>query len=108
MQGRFARVMDRLHRVGSARLADSTAKYLSARGETLADDLPIQLDRNVDPMEFGIGAVGRVTTVTVRKALLVPFDRKASFVVAGEQWHITKDGIAADDGHMITLYVEPE
>lgn len=108
MQGHFARVMDRLHRVGSVRLADSTANYVSARGETLANCLPIQLDRNVDPMEFGLGAVGRVTTVTVRKALLVPFDRKGSFVVAGEQWHITKDGIAADDGHMITLYVEPE
>ena len=108
MHSRFARVMDRLHRVGSSRLADTTAKYLSARGEVLACDLPVQVDRNVDAMEFGLGATGRVTTITVRKALLAPFDRKGSFLLGCEKWHITKDGIAADDGHMITLYVEPD
>lgn len=108
MEGRFAKVMDRLHRVGSLRLADCTANYHSASGDVLASDLPIQLDRDVDAMEFGLGAVGRITTITVRKMLLVPFDRKGMFIMGTEKWHITKDGIAADDGHMITLYVEPE
>lgn len=104
MSTRFGRAMERLHRVGLARLADSVGNYVDRNGTVLAQDLELQVDRNVE--RFGEGdAVDRVATISVLRSLIQPLDRKGAFIIGTETLHI--DGIADDDGHLITFYVVP-
>jgi hypothetical protein len=71
----------------------------------LAGDVEVMLDKEVDRIDTASGMLDRAVTITVRKSLLQPFDRKGAFVLDGKTWHI--DGIAEDDGHLIALYVVP-
>lgn len=86
-------------------LADGVCQYLSRSGAVLADGVPVIIDSNVERFNEATGAVDRVRTHCVERARLAPFDRQGAFVVDGATWHI--DGIASDDGQMITLYVVP-
>jgi hypothetical protein len=86
-------------------LNDGLADYLSATGAVLAGDVEVMLDKEVDRIDTASGMLDRAVAITVRKSLLQPFDRKGAFVLDGKTWHI--DGIAEDDGHLITLYVVP-
>ena len=104
MNTRFGRAMERLHRVGQAQLADSVGNYVDRNGAVLAQDLGLQVDRDVERFGEG-GAVDRVTTISVLRNLIQPLDRKGAFVIGTETLHI--DGIAEDDSHMITFYVVP-
>jgi hypothetical protein len=88
-----------------ASLNDGHADYLSVTGAVLAGDVEVMLDKEVDRIDTASGMLDRAVTITVRKSLLQPFDRKGAFVLDGKTWHI--DGIAEDDGHLITLYVVP-
>ncbi|WP_285259245.1 hypothetical protein [Halopseudomonas bauzanensis] len=104
MSTRFGRAMERLHRVGQARLADSIGNYVDRNGAVLAQELELQVDRNVE--RFGEGhTVDRVATISALRSLIQPLDRKGAFVIGTETLHI--DGIADDDGHLITFYVVP-
>lgn len=85
-------------------LSDGTATYLSRSGQVLAEDVPVIVEKSVERFSEA-GAVDRVRTHDVQKRYLQPFDRQGAFVMDGKTWHI--DGIAADDGHLITFYVVP-
>ena len=104
MSTRFGRAMERLHRVGQARLADSVGNYVDRNGTVLAPGLKLQVDRNVERFSEG-GAVDRMTTISVLRSLIQPLDRKGAFVIGSETWHI--EGIADDDGRLISFYVVP-
>lgn len=104
MSTRFGQAMERLHRVGMARLADSVGNYVDRNGAVLAQGLELQVDRNVERFGEG-GAVDRMTTISTLRSLIQPLDRKGAFVIGSETWHI--EGIADDDGHLITFYVVP-
>lgn len=105
MSTRFGRAMERLHRVGLARLADSVGDYVSSNGAVLAPGLALMVDKDVERLDMVSGAMDRAVTVTAERSQITPLDRKGGFVVNGQTWHI--DGIASDDGHLITFYVVP-
>lgn len=105
MSTRFGRAIDRLHRVGAAMLADSVGDYISRAGAVLAPQLALMVDKDVERMDMVSDAIDRAVTVTAQRSQIQPFDRKGGFVIDGQIWHI--DGIASDDGHMITFYVVP-
>lgn len=105
MSARFASAMQRLHAVGMERLADSAGDYLDRNGTVLAAGLALIVDKDVERVDMVSGAVDRGVTVAVQHDLIQPLDRKGAFVVDGKTLHI--DGIAADDGHLITFYVVP-
>ncbi|TBW12656.1 hypothetical protein E0E50_03150 [Azotobacter chroococcum subsp. isscasi] len=86
-------------------LNDGTGDHLSAAGAVLASGLELILDRDVERLDLASGALDRSVTITVQKHLLQPLDRKGAFLLDGKTWHI--DGIASDDGHLITFYVVP-
>lgn len=86
-------------------LADGLAIYLSAAGAELASGVEAMLEQDAERVDSFSGAIERLVTITVRKALLQPFDRKGAFVLNGKTWHI--EDIASDDGHLITFYVVP-
>lgn len=93
-------------------LNDGTADYLNAAGAVLASGLEVILDKDVERLDVVSGMLDRGVTITVHRPLLQPFDRKGAFRLDpeawgadGKTWHI--DGIAEDDGHLITLYVKP-
>lgn len=86
-------------------LADGAAEYLSAAGAVLAPAVEVIVNMDVERMDAVSGAIDRTVTITARKALLQPYDRKGAFRLAGKTWHI--DGVAEDDGHLITFYVVP-
>ena len=95
-----------------ASLNDGTADYLNAAGAFLADGLEVILDKDVERLEVVSGMLDRAVTITVRRHLLQPLDRKGAFRLDpqdwgadGKTWHI--DGIAEDDGHLMTFYVKP-
>lgn len=88
-----------------ASLGDGLADYLNASGAVLAGGLEVILDKEVDRLDTASGMLDRAVVITVRKSLLEPFDRKGAFLLDGKTWHI--DGIAEDDGHLITFYVVP-
>jgi hypothetical protein len=101
----FAELTDDMDAMLMSSLNDGLADYLSATGAVLAGDVEVMLDKEVDRIDTASGMLDRAVTITVRKSLLQPFDRKGAFVLDGKTWHI--DGIAEDDGHLITLYVVP-
>lgn len=88
-------------------LNDGQGDYLSAAGVVLASGLELILDRDVDRFDIDSvsGAMERAVTITARKALLQPLDRKGAFLLDGKLWNI--DRIASDDGHLITFFVAP-
>lgn len=90
-----------------ATLNDGAGDHLSATGQVLASNLELILDRNVERFDLDSvsGAMERAVTITVRKALLQPLDRRGAFLLDGQLWHIDK--VASDDGHLITFYVVP-
>ena len=96
---------DRMNKTILRTLADGIAEYHSATGAVLASGVEVIMERDVERLDDVSGMLDRSVTITVRKSLLQPFDRKGAFVMDGKTWHI--DGIAADDGHMLTLYVVP-
>lgn len=104
MSTRFGQATERLHRVGQTRLADSIGNYVDRNGAVLAQGLELQVDRNVERFGEG-GVVDRMTIISVLRSLIQPLDRKGAFVIGSETWHI--EGIADDDGHLITFYVVP-
>lgn len=104
----FGSIVDDMDAMLMASLADGPATYLARTGEVLAEDIDVILDREVertDRVDSVTGLFERTTTLTMRKGLLQPFDRQGAFVLDGKTWHI--DGVASDDGHLITLYVVP-
>lgn len=85
---------------------DGLADYLSAAGAVLASGVVVVIERDVERIDVAGGMIDRVVTATTRKQALQPFDRKGALRLAdGTLWHF--DGIAADDGQLITLYVVP-
>lgn len=108
----FGKALARMDAAIMASLNDGSADYLSAAGAVLASGLEVILDKDVERMALISGMVDRAVTITVRRHLLQPLDRKGAFRLApedwgadGKTWHI--DGIAEDDGHLITFYVKP-
>lgn len=101
----FADLIDDMDAAIMATLSDGEAEYLSVGGSVLVPAAPVMLDKEVERLDEVSGALSRAATITARKALLQPFDRKGAFRLAGKTWHI--DGIAADDGHLITFFVVP-
>ncbi|TBW07908.1 hypothetical protein E0E52_10610 [Azotobacter chroococcum] len=90
-----------------AQLGDGQGDYLSLSGQgaVLATGLDLELTRDVERLDLASGALDRSVTLTVQKHRLQPLDRKGAFLLDGKTWHI--DGIASDDGHLITFYVVP-
>ena len=88
-----------------ASLSDAPAQYLSRTGVVLAEAVPVIVDLDVERVDAINGSIDRLRTHCVQKHLLQPFDRQGAFLMDGKTWHI--DGIADDDGHLITLYVRP-
>lgn len=86
-------------------LSDGTATYLGRDGQVLAVDVQVIVDLDVERVDALSVGIDRVRTHCVQKNLLQPFDRQGAFAMDGRTWHI--DGIAEDDGHLITLYVVP-
>lgn len=101
----WARMRDGMNKTILRTLADGRATYLAATGAVLASGIDAILEHDAERIDVAGGMVERVATLTVSKATLQPFDRKGAFALAGQTWHI--DGIAADDGHLITFYVVP-
>lgn len=104
----FDRARQRMHASILARLSDGPATYLARTGEVRAEDIEVILDREVertDRVDSVTGLFERTTTLTMRKGLLQPLDLQGAFVLDGKTWRI--DGVASDDGHLITLYVVP-
>jgi len=87
-------------------LSDGAADYLNAAGAVLATGVEVIIDREVERFDAVSGMVSSAVTVTLQRHLLQPFDRKGALRMSdGALWHI--DGIAADDGQIITFYVVP-
>lgn len=99
---------DRVARLDAAvmrHLSDGVCQYLGRDSQVLASDVPVIVEQEVERFTEVDGAVERVRTHCIQKHLLQPLDRQGSFAMDGKTWHI--DGIAADDGHLITFYVVP-
>lgn len=88
-------------------LGDGNVAYLDRQGAVINGALPVEIEDGVVPIDLVDRAVDRVRTMAVQKHLIQPFDREGAFRDdSGKLWYI--DGIHADDGHLITFYVEPE
>ncbi len=101
----FGKALAAMDTAIAASLNDGLADYLNAAGVVLAEGVAAILDRDVERLDTLSGMLDRTVTITVRKGLLQPFDRKGAFRLDGKTWHI--DDIAVDDGHWLTLYVVP-
>lgn len=110
----FAALTDDMDSSIMESLKDGRVDHLAASGTVLAAGVEAIVDEGVERIAELTGFVDRVTTITVRKDLLPGLDRKGGFrstadepvaVLDSKTWHI--DGIAADDGHLITFYVVP-
>lgn len=101
----WAAMRDRMLGRVISRLNDGSAQYLSRTGEVLAEAVPVIVVLDVERVDGLSGSIDRVRTHCMQKHLLQPFDRQGAFVMDGKTWHI--DGIAEDDGHLITFYVKP-
>lgn len=101
----FSDLVDDLDDQVMASLSDGDAQYLSRSGAVLADKIPVIVELNVERVSVINGAIDRGRTHCVQKRLLQPLDLKGAFAMDGKTWHI--DGIADDDGDLITFYVVP-
>lgn len=99
MEGRLSRMMQRLHRVGSNRLADAIGNF-QAIGQPLVEGLSLLVDRNLEMQ----GADGRFSTSAVGiswyKTDLATANSGDLFIIGSEQLLVEK--LIADDGHMLT------
>lgn len=101
----FGKALEAMDTAIASSLSDGLADYLSQAGVLLAKDVEVILDHDVERLDVVSGMLDRSVTITVRKGLLQPYDRKGAFRLDGKAWHI--DGVAVDDGHWLTLYVVP-
>jgi hypothetical protein len=108
----FGDLVDDMDAMLMSSLSDGLADYLNTSGALLAGGIEVMLDRDIERLDIVSGMVDRAVTITVRRHLLQPLDRKGAFRLDpadwgadGKTWHI--DGIAEDDGHLITFYVVP-
>lgn len=101
----FGDLIDDLDDQVMASLGDGEAQYLSRSGAVLADKVPVIVELDVERVSAINGALDRMRTHCVQKRLLHPLDLKGAFAMDGKTWHI--DGIADDDGYLITFYVVP-
>lgn len=86
-------------------LGDGEFALVDRNGHVQVDVLHGLVEDGVERIDSG--AVDRVRTIEVRKALLGSYDRRGGFVdTEGNRWTI--DGIHLDDGYLITFYVVPE
>lgn len=95
-------------------LSDGCIDHLSASKTLLAGGLEAIVDTDVQRINEVTGFVDRVVTVCVRKASLGNYARNGLIrsnaaepvaALGSKDWHI--DGVAADDGSLITFYVVP-
>lgn len=99
MEGRLSRMMQRMHRVGSKRLADAIGNFQAA-GQPLLEGIQLHIDRNLDMVgaeeRFQTSAVG----VSFYKCELATANSGDLFIIGAERLLVEK--IIADDGHMLT------
>lgn len=104
MAGSFFDQVEEMDALLLEELGDGLVDYLNRQAAVIVQGLPLERVPDVERLESG--ALDRFTVFCVQKARLQPFDRHGAFRdAAGKVWHI--DGIAADDGHLITFYVRP-
>ncbi|MDH0894226.1 MULTISPECIES: hypothetical protein [unclassified Pseudomonas] len=103
--GGFSDLVDDMDDMVMDSLSDGVAQYLSRTGAVLRDEVPVIVELAVERVDDLSGGVDRMRTHCVQKRLLQPLDLKGSFLMDAKRWHI--DGIADDDGDLITFYVVP-
>ncbi|AQZ96632.1 hypothetical protein BVH74_18570 [Halopseudomonas phragmitis] len=95
-------------------LKDGRVDFLTAAGSVAVEGLDAIVDTDVQRINEVSGFVDRVVTVCVSKAALGAYDRKGGVrsnsiepvkYLVGKNWHL--DGIASDDGDLITFYLVP-
>ena len=102
---RFARSLARLHRVGMDALSDQVVDYYDNQGALLDIGIAAIVDHGTDRINETTGSIDRWSTIAVLHTALQKVDRKGHFVLDQRPFYI--DGIANDDGHLITFYVRP-
>jgi hypothetical protein len=95
----FARGLDRLHRLGSRRLADSIGTF-QAQGCAPVPGLDLQIDRNLEMEGAGGRFMTNVIGISWHASALASAKAGDLFVVGAERFIVEK--LLADDGHMIT------
>lgn len=99
MDGRFARSMARLHRVGSNRLADSVGCYVEP-GRAPVPDLALQVDANLlQNGPDGLFRSGAVGVGWYKRDLPDVAIRSGMFEACGKRLLI--EDLIADDGYWI-------
>jgi hypothetical protein len=110
----FADLIDDMDGMIMSSLNDGRVDLLDAGGAVKASRIEAMVESNAERVDEINGAVQRVVSITVRKKLLGSYDRKGAFrsnpdqpvaALGNKVWHI--DGIADDDGDLITFYVVP-
>lgn len=99
---RYGRALARLHRTVQNSLADSVAVYYDRSGAVIEDALPVIVEHSVERMD-SFNAFEHWTTVSFVIASASKIDRQGKFRINNKDWQI--DGIASDDGHVISFYV---
>lgn len=96
MSTRFGRAMERLHRVGSARLHDSIGEY---RGTGVAPVCGIELVIDRDLRELGAedAFLAGAVLIEYNTQQLRRIDRGGVFLVGGERFVVERP--LSDDGH---------
>lgn len=104
MLPRFARCLERMHRVGSNRLADSFGSYQPLQGQPSAP-IPLQVAREVELAGPNGAVMGVPIAISFYRRDLAEVERGGVFLVgvdcAGER--LIVDEVVLDDGHMITV-----
>lgn len=96
---RFGRALDRLHRVGMSRLADSVGDYA---GASTATGIELMIDRSHEVYDEDQVAM-RITAVSVQVAD-VPTSRQGDTIATvGRVWTVQQ--VLEDDGHLRRLWV---
>lgn len=99
MEGRLSRMMQRLHRVGSNRLADAIGSFQTT-GQPLVEGLTLLVDRNLEMEGAGGRFPSQAVGISWYKTDLATADRGDLFIIGSEQLLVEK--LIADDGHMLT------
>lgn len=104
MEARFARSLERLHRVGSSRLADSIGSYQPLEGQA-SKPIPLQVTRDVEMAGPNGSVVGVPIAVGFWRKDLAEVERGGVFLVgadcAGQR--LIVEEIVMDDGYMLTV-----
>ncbi|PTQ70357.1 hypothetical protein [Pseudomonas sp. GV071] len=103
MEARFARSLERLHRVGSSRLADSIGSYQPLQGAA-SNTIPLQVARDVELAGPNGSVIGVPIAVSFWRRDLAEVERGGVFLVgvdcAGQR--LIVEEVVMDDGHMLT------